>query len=106
MTEVLQGFQNSKEFKTAKSLLLGIPFIPMAGKTIALRSAENYRSLKSRGITVRKTIDVIIGTFCMYYQIPLLHDDRDFDPMVTLLGLRVVGSTVSAKGKTNDKQKN
>ena len=90
LTEVLQGFQNSKEFKVAKYLLLGMPFMPMVGWAIALKSAENYRSLRRRGVTVRKTIDVIIGTFCIYYQLPLLHDDRGFDPMVKFLGLKIV----------------
>ena len=90
LTEVLQGFQNSKEFKVAKDLLLGMPFISMVGRAIALKSAENFRSLRRRGVTVRKTIDVIIGTFCIYYQLPLLHDDRDFDPMVKFLGLKIV----------------
>ena len=90
LTEVLQGFQNSKEFKVAKDLLLGMPFMPMVGRAIALKSAENYRSLRRRGVTVRKTIDVIIGTFCLYYQLPLLHDDRDFDPLVKFLGLKIV----------------
>ena len=90
LTEVLQGFQNNEEFKVAKELLLGMPFMPMVGRAIALKSAENYRSLRRRGVTVRKTIDVIIGTFCIYYQLPLLHDDRDFDPMVKFLGLNIV----------------
>jgi predicted nucleic acid-binding protein len=90
LIEVLQGFQDNKQFKVAKDLLLGMPFMPMVGRDIALQSAQNYRSLKRRGVTVRKTIDVIIGTFCIYYQLPLLHDDRDFDPMVKLLGLEVV----------------
>jgi hypothetical protein len=90
LTEVLQGFQNSKEFKVAKDLLMGMPFMPMVGRAIALKSAENYRFLRRRGVTMRKTMDVIIGTFCMYYQLPLLHDDRDFDPMVRFLGLKIV----------------
>jgi len=90
LTEVLQGFQDAKEFKIARDLLTGLPFMPMVGRVIALQSAENYRSLRRRGVTVRKTIDVLIGTFCIYYQLPLLHDDRDFDPMVRFLGLKVV----------------
>jgi predicted nucleic acid-binding protein len=90
LAEVLQGFQNNKEFKVAKDLLLGMPFMPMVGRVIALQSAENYRSLRRKGITVRKTIDVMIGTFCIYYQLPLLHDDRDFDPMVKFMGLKTV----------------
>ena len=90
LTEVLQGFQNNEEFKVAKDLFLGMPFMPMVGRAIALKSGENYRALRKRGLTPRKTIDVIIGTFCIYYQLPLLHDDRDFDPMVKFLGLKIV----------------
>ena len=90
LTEVLQGFQNSREFKIAKDLLLGMPFMPMVGLDIAIQSVENYRSLRKRGVTVRKTIDVIIGTFCIHYQLPLLHDDRDFEPMIRFLGLKTV----------------
>lgn len=90
LTEVLQGFQSDKDFKTARDLLLRIPFMPMVGYDIALESATNYRLLRKKGITVRKTIDVIIGTFCIHYQLPLLHDDRDFDPMIKLLGLKII----------------
>jgi len=90
LTEVLQGFQNSRDFKIAKGLLFGMPFMPMVGLDIAIQSVENYRSLRKRGVTVRKTIDVIIGTFCIHYQLPLLHDDRDFEPMVRFLGLKTV----------------
>ncbi len=90
LTEVLQGFQSEKDYKTASDLLLRIPFMPMLGKDIALESATSYRILRRKGITVRKTIDVMIGTFCIHYQLPLLHDDRDFDPMVKFLGLKVI----------------
>jgi len=93
LTEVLQGFQNDKDFKVAKDLLLGMTFMSMGGKIIALESATNYRLLRKRGVTVRKTIDVIIGTFCIHYQLPLLHDDRDFDPMVELLGLKTIDTS-------------
>ena len=90
LTEVLQGFQDDKDFKTARELLLGIPFMSMGGRELALESAMNYRFLRQKGVTVRKTIDVIIGTFCIHHQLTLLHDDRDFDPMVKFLGLEVV----------------
>jgi predicted nucleic acid-binding protein len=90
LTEVLQGFQNDKDFRVAKDLLWGMPFIAMGGRVLALQSAMNYRSLRKKGVTVRKTIDVMIGTFCIHYQLPLLHDDRDFDPMVRFLGLKVI----------------
>ena len=90
LTEVLQGFQNDKDFKIARDILLGIPFVPMGGQVLALESAMNCRFLRKKGMTVRKTIDVIIGTFCIHHQLILLHDDRDFDPMVKFLGLEII----------------
>ncbi|MDP2799070.1 MAG: PIN domain nuclease [Deltaproteobacteria bacterium] len=92
LTEVLQGFQSDKDFKIARDLLLRIPFMPMGGQALALESAMNYRLLRRKGVTVRKTIDVMIGTFCIHYQLPLLHDDRDFDPMVKFLGLKTINT--------------
>jgi len=90
LTEVLQGFQNDKDFKIAKDLLLRIPFMSIGGQTLALESAMNYRLLRRKGVTVRKTIDVIIGTFCIHNQLTLLHCDHDFDPMVKYLGLEII----------------
>jgi predicted nucleic acid-binding protein len=92
LAEVLQGFQSDKDFEAAKDMLLIMPFMAMGGLELALESAMNYRILRKNGVTVRKTIDVMIGTFCIYYQLPLLHDDRDFDPMVEFLGLRIIGT--------------
>jgi predicted nucleic acid-binding protein len=90
LAEVLQGFHNDRDFKIARDLLLGIPFMPMVGQALALESARNYRFLRKKGATVRKTIDVMIGTFCIHHRIALLHDDRDFDPMVQFLGLETI----------------
>jgi hypothetical protein len=90
LTEVLQGFQSDKDFRIARNLLLRLPFMPMGGQTLALESAANYRLLRKNGVTVRKTIDVMIGTFCIHYKLPLLHDDRDFDPMVKFLELKTI----------------
>ncbi|MBF0548589.1 MAG: PIN domain nuclease [Candidatus Riflebacteria bacterium] len=90
LTEILQGFKSDKEFEIAKDLLLGLPFMTMGGQALALESANNYRTLRRNGITVRKTIDVIIGTFCIHNRLPLLHGDKDFDPMVEILGLVTV----------------
>ena len=90
LTEVLQGFQNDKDFKIARDLLLRIPFLSMGEQALALESAVNYRLLRKKGVTVRKTIDVIIGTFCIHNQLTLLHSDRDFDPMVKYLGLKII----------------
>jgi predicted nucleic acid-binding protein len=90
LTEVLQGFQNDKDFKIARDILLGLPFVPMGGQVLALESAINCRLLRKKGVTVRKTIDVIIGTFCIHHQLILLHDDSDFDLMVKFLGLEII----------------
>jgi predicted nucleic acid-binding protein len=90
LAEVLQGFQSDNDFKTARKLLLAFPFMEMVGQELAIKSALNYRFLRKKGVTVRKTIDVIIGTFCLNYQLTLLHDDRDFDLMEKYLNLKIV----------------
>ncbi|MDP1808572.1 MAG: PIN domain nuclease [Actinomycetota bacterium] len=90
LVEVLQGFQKDADFEIAKNLLLSFPVMAMAGKELAIKSAINYRILRKKGATVRKTIDVIIGTFCIHHKIALLHDDRDFDPMENFLNLKIV----------------
>jgi len=90
LAEVLQGFQNEEDFKTAKNLLLEFPFMEMVGQELAIKSAMNYRFLRKKGVTVRKSIDVMIGTFCINHQISLLHDDRDFDPLGKYLKLKTV----------------
>ena len=66
-TEVLQGFSVDADFYTAKSLLETLSFFNFGGKPIAIKSAENYRFLRKKGVTVRKTIDVIIATACLEY---------------------------------------
>ncbi len=90
LTEVLQGFQSDKDFKKAKSLLLNFPVVEMLGQEVALKSASNYRYLRKKGVTIRKTIDVIIGTFCIHNTFSLLHDDRDFTPLEKHLHLKIV----------------
>ena len=90
MTEVLQGFQSDKDFKKARQLLGSLIFKEMLGKDLAIKSAENYRRLRKKGVTVRKTIDVIIATFCIFSDLPLLHSDRDFNPMEKHLNLKVI----------------
>ena len=90
LAEVLQGFSNDRDFQQAQQLLNLLPFREMLGHQVAIRSAENYRLLRMKGVTVRKTIDVMIGTFCILNQLPLLHRDRDFDPMEKWLGLSTV----------------
>jgi hypothetical protein len=90
LAEILQGFQSDNDYKSAKSFLTDLPFRQMGGYQVAVQSAQNYRILRKKGVTVRKTIDVIIGTYCIIEGLPLLHDDRDFEPMVSHLSLKIL----------------
>lgn len=87
MTEVLQGFREDKDYKTAKSLFEDLVIFDLVGKDMAIKSAENFRALRKRGITIRKPTDVIIASFCIERNIPLLFSDKDFKPFVKHVGL-------------------
>jgi len=89
LTEVLQGFRSDKEFQAAKTTLLSFPCYDIGGKDMAIQSAKNYRYLRTKGITVRKTIDVMIATCCIENNFTLLHTDKDFDPFEKHLNLKV-----------------
>lgn len=93
LTEVLQGFQSDREFNLARGRLAAFPMIDISGADVALAAASNYRMLRSRGVTVRKTIDTLIATRCLVSGHSLLYSDRDFDPFVTHLGLRTANPT-------------
>lgn len=86
--EILQGFKNDRDYIKAKATLESLDQYEMFGHSMALKSAENYRALRKKGITIRKTTDVIIATFCIENQLPLLFSDRDFVPFVEHLGLK------------------
>ncbi|MFZ5654726.1 MAG: type II toxin-antitoxin system VapC family toxin [Pseudomonadota bacterium] len=88
LTEVLQGFRHEKDYRTARRLLDAVTLFELLGKRMALKSAENFRKLRSKGVTVRKTADVIIASFCIEHDLPLLFADKDFKPFVEHLGLR------------------
>jgi len=88
--EIMQGFKNDRDFRNAKTTLEALDQYEMFGHSMALKSAENYRTLRKKGVTIRKTADVIIATFCIESELPLLFSDRDFIPFVTHLGLRAV----------------
>lgn len=90
LTEVLQGFTSEKDFRRARRLLGTLDVVTLGGEAIAVQAARNFRTLRARGVTVRKTIDTIIATRCIEDGHPLLHDDRDFEPFVKYLGLRSV----------------
>ncbi len=90
LAEVLQGFRSEQDVRKARAALDTLVFEPMVGRDIALKAAGNYRALRAKGVTVRKTIDMLIGTFCMENGHRLLHRDRDFDPIEKHLGLETV----------------
>jgi predicted nucleic acid-binding protein len=87
LCEVLQGLDNERTAREVEALLRRFEIVTMAGDAVAVAAARNFRSLRRRGITVRKTIDLLIGTWCIENQKPLLHNDNDFHPMARHLGL-------------------
>ena len=87
LCEVLQGLDSERAAQDVEALLRRFEIVPMAGDAIAVAAARNFRSLRRRGITVRKTIDLLIGTWCIENRRPLFHNDRDFHPMAVHLGL-------------------
>ncbi|HPY11277.1 MAG TPA: PIN domain nuclease [Sphaerochaeta sp.] len=90
ITEFLQGFRSTKDLAKGKQLMEALEYHDFVGKEMAVRAAEHYRTLRKNGITVRKTIDVLIATFCIAHGYELLHNDRDFDAMEKVLGLSVL----------------
>lgn len=88
LTEVLQGFDDDRDFDQVKRLLTSLVVVDLGGKEIAIEAARNFRALRSRGVTVRKTIDTVIAIRCIKDRFALLYSDRDFDPFVEHLGLR------------------
>jgi predicted nucleic acid-binding protein len=88
LAEVLQGFGSARDFNQGKKLLTSLPIIELVGGNIAIQAAKNFRTLRSLGITVRKTIDTLIATSCIEKGLVLLYSDKDFDPFVEHLGLQ------------------
>jgi predicted nucleic acid-binding protein len=87
LCEVLQGLDSEASARQVETVLRRFDVVPMAGEAIAVSAARNFRFLRRLGITVRKTIDLLIGTWCIESRIPLLHNDSDFRPMARHLGL-------------------
>lgn len=94
LTEVLQGFKSDNDYQKAKLILNEFPILNILGEEIAIKSADNFRFLRKNGITIRKTIDVIIATFCIENNLELLHNDRDFEPFVEFLNLKTVKNKI------------
>jgi len=89
LCEVLQGFRSESDFLKARQLLLSFPCQNISGQMLALQTAQNYRYLRTKGVTVRKTIDMMIATFCIENHHELLHADRDFEVIEQYLLLLV-----------------
>ncbi len=87
LCEVLQGLESERAAREVEVLLRRFEIVPMAGETVAVAAARNFRFLRRRGITIRKTIDLLIGTWCIQNGRALLHNDSDFHPMGRYLGL-------------------
>jgi hypothetical protein len=90
LCEILQGFRSEAEARFTARTLSRFEMVSLCSPEVAVKAAANYRFLRSRGFTIRKTIDLIIGTFCIERGHHLLHSDRDFEPMERLLGLRTI----------------
>ena len=88
LAEVLQGFRIDRDYKTAKQLLTSLTVYELLGSEMAVKSADKFRLLRRKGITIRKTTDVIIATFCIENNLQLLHADKDFEPFRKHLNLR------------------
>lgn len=89
LVEVLQGFNKESDFKIAKEVLESLPFFNLSNKDLAVKAAINYRILRKNGITIRKTIDMAIATFCIEQKIQLLHNDQNFDSLAFHLNLQI-----------------
>jgi predicted nucleic acid-binding protein len=87
LTEVLQGFRSEKDYRIARFLMDELTVFEMLGKEMAIKSAENFRKLRKKGITIRKTADVMIASYYIEHSLPLLFSDKDFRPFVKYLGL-------------------
>jgi predicted nucleic acid-binding protein len=90
IAEFLQGFRDDRDYEVAKGIMDALEYRDFVGKEIAIQAAHNFRILRKKGITIRKTVDVLIATFCIENDFKLIHNDRDFDPMEEYLGLKVL----------------
>ena len=87
LLEILQGARDEIQARRLERALLDYPIVSLLDPDLALRAATNYRRLRALGVTIRKTVDLVIGTFCIERGHRLLHADRDFEPMQRHLGL-------------------
>ncbi|MFC3075891.1 type II toxin-antitoxin system VapC family toxin [Shinella pollutisoli] len=89
LLEILQGARNDGHAANLHKRLAAFGTVSMLSPELAVKAAGNFRRLRAKGITIRKTTDLVIGTYCIEHGHSLLHADRDFDPMAEHLGLRI-----------------
>jgi predicted nucleic acid-binding protein len=87
LCEILQGLRSEREAALVLDEFGRLPCVSMVGRQVAVTAAANYRLLRRLGVTIRKEIDLLIGTFCIVERHALLHNDKDFRPMREHLGL-------------------
>jgi predicted nucleic acid-binding protein len=92
LCEVLRGLRTSRDVILVEDYFAAFEVVDMGSARLARRAAANYRTLRETGITTRKTVDLLIATWCLDNDARLLHRDRDFDPFERVFGLRVVRS--------------
>ena len=97
LAEVLQGFQQDREFQKARDALLRFPIVEISDQEIALRSALNYRRLRRLGLTVRGTVDCLIATYCIENGCSLLSSDRDFSLFAEHLDLELIDPSLGPR---------
>lgn len=89
LAEILQGFNSDKEFQLANQALDPLDCVHLGGKSLAIKAGSNFRFLRSKGLTIRKTVDMLIGSWCIEHEVELLHNDKDFDQIATQLPLKI-----------------
>lgn len=94
LAEVLQGFTSERDFNQARKMLGALELVNLGGAEMAVQAARNFRTLRAKGVIIRKTIDTFIATCCIEQDHALLFSDRDFDPFVLHLGLRSAMSNI------------
>ncbi|MFA5344577.1 MAG: PIN domain nuclease [Kiritimatiellia bacterium] len=87
LAEVLQGIREDGDYRATLSRFESFLFLPMNQHTF-VKAAELYRILRHKGITIRNTVDCMIAAVAIEHDIPLLHKDRDFNPIAEYCGLK------------------
>lgn len=88
LLEILQGIRDDRAYHSTREHLWALDLVELFGAAQVNVCAGHYRALRKQGITIRKTADVIIASFCIHHDLPLLFRDRDFQPFVDCLGLK------------------